>query len=81
MYNSDPVVFYAVGAIALIAVVAWMYVILARLGALRRAVHAIADNTHALSEILDLLRSIDRNTSVLGGIRGVFGSRDRKKPR
>jgi hypothetical protein len=80
MHNYDPALFYAIGAGAIIAVVAWMVWISMRLAALDRAVRAIADNTGALRKILELLGSIDHSTSLLGGIRGVFGSRHRKTP-
>jgi len=75
---NDSTLFYAAAG-AIVVVLAWVAWISARLFALQRAVRSIADNTRALREILALLQSIDRNTSLLGGIRGVFGSRDHKR--
>ncbi|HXQ31807.1 MAG TPA: hypothetical protein VN790_07580 [Steroidobacteraceae bacterium] len=81
MLGYDSTFIYAAAGGAIAVVVAWVIWISARLAALERAVHAIADNTSALRDILAHLESIDRSTSLLGGIRGVFGSKDHKKAR
>jgi hypothetical protein len=79
--NRSDAVLYGLAALAIIAAAGWMITIWVRLRALERAVLAIVKNTDALGEIVKLLRSVDGNTSLLGGIRGVFGARDPKKPR
>jgi hypothetical protein len=65
--------------LAIVGLVAWMLTLAARLRAIERAVQSIVANTNTLREMVDLLRSVDGNTSLLGGIRGVFGSTDHKK--
>jgi hypothetical protein len=79
--NWSDAMLFGGGAVAILAAVAWMMVVSARLRAIERAVQSIVDNTNELREIVDLLRSVDGNTSVLGGIGNVFGANDRKKPR
>jgi hypothetical protein len=79
MLDPGSIVLYAVGVGAIVAIVAWMYWMSARLGAIERAVQSIEENTNSLREIVGLLRSVQGDTSLLGGIRGVFGSSDRKK--
>jgi hypothetical protein len=78
MNLSDTVLFSLCG-VAVVGVVGWMIMLSLRLGAIERAVQSIATNTNALRELVELLRSLERNTSLLGGIRGVFGSKDHKK--
>jgi hypothetical protein len=70
-----------VGGVAIIGLGAWMVTLWARLRAIERSVQAIVANTNTLREMVELLRSVDGNTSLLGGIRGVFGSTDHKKSR
>jgi len=77
--NWNHPAFLGVCGVALLALVAWMVVLSARLRAIERAVQTIVANTNTLREMVDLLRSVNGNTSLLGGIRGVFGSTDRKR--
>ena len=67
--------------LALVGIVGWMVAVSARLRAIERALQSVVDNTNSLRDIVKLLTSVDDNTSLLGGIRGVFGSRDHKKTR
>jgi hypothetical protein len=79
--NSGEALLVGAAGLAIIGVVAWMLLLLRRLKNIERAVQSIVDNTHSLREIVDSLKSVDSNTSLLGGIGNVFGARDRKKPR
>jgi len=79
MRSYDSIILILVGTGVVVSIAVWMYWISARLKAIERAVFTIVDNTNALREVINLLRSIDGNTSLLGGIRRAFGSRDRKK--
>ncbi len=64
--------------IAIIGVVGWMVLLSVRLTNIERAVQSIADNTNALRDLVGLLKSVEGNTSLLGGIGNVFGSKGRK---
>ncbi len=75
---NDPLLLGA-GSVAITGLLAWMVAVWARLRAIERSVQAIVANTNTLPEMVELLRSVDGNTSLLGGIRGVFGSTDHKK--
>ncbi len=66
---------------AILVVVAWMLFLAARLRSIERAVKSIEVNTNTLRDLVDLLRSVEGNTALLGGIRGVFGSKDHKRAR
>jgi hypothetical protein len=66
---------------AIVGIVGWMVSVAVRLRAIERALQSVVDNTNSLQEMVKLLRSVDGNTSLLGGIRGVFGSGDQKKSR
>jgi len=77
--NLNDTVLVGFCGIAIVGIVGWMVTVSARLRAIERALQPIVDNTGSLHEIVKLLRSVDGNTSLLGGIRGVFGSRDRNK--
>ena len=68
------------GGFAIVGVAAWMLLLSLRLRNIERAVQSIADNTDSLRALVELLRSVEGNTSLLGGIGSVFGSRGRKKP-
>ena len=65
--------------IAIIVIVAWMVFLAAQLRSIERAVKSIEVSTGTLRDLVDLLRSVEGNTSLLGGIRGVFGSKDHKR--
>jgi hypothetical protein len=77
---NDAALFGVVG-LAIIGVVGWMVLLSVRLKRIERAVQSIADNTNSLRDLVGLLKSVEGNTSLLGGIGSVFGSKDRKKPR
>ena len=79
--NWNDTALLSVGGLVVIGIAGWMILLTVRLRAIERAVQSIATNTNALREITTLLKSVDANTSLLGGIRGVFGSRDAKRPR
>ena len=79
--NWNDTVLLALCGVAIVALVAWMVILSARLKAIERAVQSIVTNTSTLREMIDLLRSVAGDTSLLGGIRGVFRSTDRKKPK
>jgi hypothetical protein len=71
---TDAVVLGACG-FAVIGVVGWMVLLSVRLRNIERAVRSIADNTDSLRALVGLLKSVEANTSLLGGIGNVFGSK------
>ena len=78
MIPNDTVLLGVCG-IAILGLIAWIVFLSARLRSIDRAVQSIESNTKTLREMVELLRSVDGNTSLLGGIRGVFGSADHKR--
>jgi hypothetical protein len=78
--SSSATLLFALGGLAIAAVAGWMVMLYARLRAIERAVASIAANTDSLREIVGLLRSVDGNTSLLGGLGRVFRSPAAKRP-
>lgn len=79
--NWNGALLLGLGGAAIVGLIAWALVVAARLKAIERSVQSIADNTSTLREIGPLLKALESNTSLLGGIGSVFGSSDRKKSR
>ena len=77
MIWTDAVLFGACG-LAIAGVIGWMVLLSVRLANIERAVAAIADNTNSLRDLVALLKSVEGNTSLLGGIGSVFGSKRRR---
>lgn len=70
--SSSTALLIGLCGLALAALAGGMLLVYARLRAIERAVAAIAANSDALREIVGLLRSVDGNTSLLGGLGRVF---------
>ncbi len=77
MNFANPILLGACG-LAAAGVLAWMALLSARLSHIERAVVAIANNTKSLNDLVGLLRSVEGNTSLLGGIGSVFGTKGRE---
>lgn len=77
MSFTNPVLLGMCG-LAVVGVLAWMVLLSVRLSNIERAVVAIAANTKSLNDLVGLLRSVEGNTSLLGGIGSVFGTKSRK---
>jgi hypothetical protein len=78
--NRTDAILLGVCGIAIVGIVGWMVLLSVRLRNIERAVQSIAANTNSLRDLVGLLKSVEGNTSLFGGIGSVFGSKDRKKP-